>query len=85
MDIAPASRCWPSQLRRMYVDVGERNDPTEVHLAFTGADNKLGSVVATPIEMFWSRDVSEDIANAVLDQAYDADDTLFGRHEALHR
>ena len=44
-----------SQLRRMYVDVGARNDTTEVHLAFTGADNKLGSVVATPIEMLSQR------------------------------
>jgi iron complex outermembrane receptor protein len=44
-----------SQLRRMYVDVGGRNDTTEVHLAFTGADNKLGSVAATPIEMLSQR------------------------------
>jgi iron complex outermembrane receptor protein len=27
----------------MYMDVGARNDTTELHLAFTGADNKLGS------------------------------------------
>jgi iron complex outermembrane receptor protein len=44
-----------SQLRRMYVDVGGRNDTTEVHLAFTGADNKLGAVAATPIEMLSQR------------------------------
>jgi iron complex outermembrane receptor protein len=44
-----------SQLRRIYTDVGARNDTTEVHLNFTGADNKLGSVAATPIEMLSQR------------------------------
>jgi iron complex outermembrane recepter protein len=44
-----------SQLRRIYADVGARNDTTEVHLNFTGADNKLGSVAATPLEMLSQR------------------------------
>jgi iron complex outermembrane recepter protein len=44
-----------SQLRRVYADVGARNDTTEVHFNFTGADNKLGSVAATPIEMLTQR------------------------------
>lgn len=46
-----------SQLRRVYVDLGARNEFTEFHLSFTGADNKLGSVAATPVEMLnrrWS-------------------------------
>jgi iron complex outermembrane recepter protein len=46
-----------SQLRRMYVDIGARNDQTELHVNFTGADNLLGSVVATPVELLnqkWS-------------------------------
>jgi iron complex outermembrane receptor protein len=46
-----------SQLRRMYVDLGARNDQTEYHINFTGADTKLGAVAATPIEMLdrrWS-------------------------------
>ena len=37
-----------SQLRRIYTDIGARNDTTEVHLNFTGADNKLGSVGRDP-------------------------------------
>jgi iron complex outermembrane receptor protein len=46
-----------SHLNRMYVDVGARNDQTEFHVNFTGADNVLGSVVATPVELLnqkWS-------------------------------
>ncbi|CCE01740.1 TonB-dependent receptor [Bradyrhizobium sp. STM 3809] len=44
-----------SQIRRMYADFGARGDTTEFHLSFTGADNKLGSVAATPIEMLNQR------------------------------
>ena len=44
-----------SQVRRMYADFGARGDQTEFHLSFTGADNKLGSVAATPIEMLNQR------------------------------
>jgi iron complex outermembrane receptor protein len=44
-----------SQIRRMYVDLGARGDQTEFHVSFTGADNKLGAVVATPIEMLNQR------------------------------
>ncbi|MBV8701923.1 MAG: TonB-dependent receptor [Bradyrhizobium sp.] len=46
-----------SQIRRMYVDLGAKGDQTEFHVSFTGADNKLGGTVATPIEMLnrrWS-------------------------------
>ena len=44
-----------SQLRRMYVDLGARGDQTEFHVSFTGADNKLGSVAATPVELLNQR------------------------------
>ncbi|CCD92751.1 conserved exported hypothetical protein [Bradyrhizobium sp. ORS 375] len=44
-----------SQIRRMYADFGARGDTTEFRLSFTGADNKLGSVAATPIEMLNQR------------------------------
>jgi iron complex outermembrane receptor protein len=46
-----------SQLRRTYVDFGVRGDTTEFHVSFTGADNKLGSVAATPVQLLnqsWS-------------------------------
>jgi iron complex outermembrane recepter protein len=46
-----------SHLNRMYADVGARNDQTEFHVSFTGADNLLGAVAATPVDMLnqkWS-------------------------------
>lgn len=44
-----------SQLRRIYLDLGLRSERTELHLSFTGADNRLGSVTATPVEMINQR------------------------------
>ena len=44
-----------SKLRRMYADIGARNDTTEFHVNFTGADNNLGAAAATPIEMLNQR------------------------------
>ena len=44
-----------SQIRRMYADVGARGDQTEFHVSFTGADNMLGAVVATPVELLNQR------------------------------
>jgi iron complex outermembrane receptor protein len=44
-----------SQLRRVYFDLGARGENSEFHLSFTGADNHLGSVVATPVEMLNQR------------------------------
>ncbi len=44
-----------SQIRRMYVDLGTRGEQTEFHVSFTGADNKLGATVATPLEMLNQR------------------------------
>ena len=46
-----------SHVNRMYVDIGARNDTTEFHVNFTGADNLLGNVAATPVQMLnqkWS-------------------------------
>src|SRR5262249_45790065 len=44
-----------SQVNRIYADLGARGDQTEFHLQFTGADNKLGAVAATPIELLNQR------------------------------
>ena len=44
-----------STIRRMYVDLGARNDTTEFHVNFTGADNRLGAVAATPVELLNQR------------------------------
>jgi iron complex outermembrane recepter protein len=44
-----------STLRRMYVDLGAKGDQTEFHVSFTGADNTLGAVAATPVELLNQR------------------------------
>jgi iron complex outermembrane recepter protein len=44
-----------STVRRMYADIGAKGDQTEFHVSFTGADNKLGAVVATPVELLNQR------------------------------
>jgi iron complex outermembrane receptor protein len=44
-----------SDVRRLYVDLGARGDETEFHVSFTGADNNLGSVVATPLDILNQR------------------------------
>lgn len=41
----------PSQLRRIYGDLGARGDRTEFHLTFTGASNDFGAAAATPIQL----------------------------------
>src|SRR5262249_40647852 len=46
-----------SNIKRMYMDIGARSDQSEFHISFTGADNVLGNVTATPVEMLkqsWS-------------------------------
>lgn len=38
-------------LRQVYADAGYEQGPARVHLSFTGADNSIGAVGPTPIEM----------------------------------
>ncbi len=41
----------PSQLRRVYADLGARGDRTEFHVTFTGASNTFGAAASTPVQM----------------------------------
>ena len=41
----------PSQLRRLYADLGARGDDTEFHVTFTGASNNFGAAAATPVQL----------------------------------
>jgi iron complex outermembrane recepter protein len=41
----------PSQLRRVYADLGARGDRTEFHVTFTGASNNFGAAAATPVQL----------------------------------
>ena len=65
-------------LGRAYLetDAAEADRETIVRNFNSGQYRNAVRVVAFNTAQGWSRDVSEDIANAVLDQAYDADDTL---------
>jgi iron complex outermembrane receptor protein len=45
----------PSQLRRIYGDIGARGEQTEFHVTFTGASNNFGATVATPLQMLDQR------------------------------
>jgi iron complex outermembrane receptor protein len=83
-----------SRLRRMYFDLGARGDQTEFHLSFTGADNKLGSVAATPVEMLnqrWSsvytfpQNTYNQLAFLQASANYNPTDTLLLQANAYYR
>jgi iron complex outermembrane receptor protein len=83
-----------SQLRRMYLDVGARGDQAEFHLAFTGADNYLGSVAATPVELLnqkwssvytWPQTTHLQLAFLTTSLSYAPSDTLSFQSNAYYR
>jgi iron complex outermembrane recepter protein len=41
----------PSDIRRMYADLGFKNHDAEFHVNFSGADNFVGAVTASPVEL----------------------------------
>jgi iron complex outermembrane receptor protein len=74
-----------SQLNRFYFDVGTRNDQSEFHLSFTGADNKMSGTIATPVEMLnrqwssvytWPQDTHNQLAFLTANGSYSPTDTL---------
>jgi iron complex outermembrane receptor protein len=83
-----------SKVRRMYVDLGARNDTTEFHINFTGADNRLGSVAATPVEMLnqrwssvftWPQSTHIQLAFLTSSLTYTPTDTLSFTGNAYYR
>jgi len=84
----------PSQLRRMYLDVGARGDKAEFHLSFTGADNKLGSVAGTPVEMLnqrwssvytWPQNTHNQLALLQATANYNPSDTVLLQANVYYR
>jgi iron complex outermembrane receptor protein len=74
-----------SRLKRMYVDLGARNDQSEFHLSFTGADNTLSGTVGTPLEMLqrqwssvftWPQTTHNQLAFLTANGSYSPTDTL---------
>jgi iron complex outermembrane receptor protein len=83
-----------SDIRRMYVDVGASNSVTEFHVNFTGADNKLGAVAATPIELLnqrwssvytWPQTTHLQLAFLTTSLTYTPTDTLSVQGNAYYR
>jgi hypothetical protein len=66
------------RLGRAYLgtDAAEADRETIIRNFISGQYESPGRVIAFNTAEGWSRDVSEDIANGVLDQAHDADETL---------
>ena len=74
-----------SRLKRMYVDLGTRNDQSEFHLSFSGADNTLSGTVGTPLEMLqrnwssvftWPQTTQNQLAFLTANGTYNVSDTL---------
>ena len=83
-----------SQLRRMYLDLGARGDQAEFHLAFAGADNYLGAVAATPVELLdqkwssvytWPQTTHLQLAFLTTSLSYALSDTLSFQSNAYYR
>ena len=83
-----------SRLRRVYLDVGSRGENTEFHVSFTGADNTLGSVAATPVEMLnqrwssvytWPQTTHNQLAFVQANANYKPTDTLTLQGNAYFR
>jgi iron complex outermembrane receptor protein len=83
-----------SKLHRMYADLGARNDTTEFHVNFTGADNRLGGTVATPVELLnqrwssvwtWPQTTHLQLAFLTSSLTYTPTDTLSFQGNAYYR
>jgi iron complex outermembrane receptor protein len=84
----------PSQLRRMYADVGVRDDKTEFHVNFTGASNNLAGITVTPIELLsrrwnsvytWPQTTQNNLAFLTANGNYKATDTLSFQGNVYYR
>jgi iron complex outermembrane recepter protein len=83
-----------SRLRRVYADVGARSDQAEFHISFTGADNKVGGVAVTPVQMLrsrwssvftWPQTTENQLAFVTTNASYNPSDTLSLQGNAYFR
>ena len=84
----------PSELRRIYADVGVLGDRSEFHVNFTGASNFFGAAAATPIQLLnqrWSavyttpQTYKNQLAFLNGTGSYQATDTLSFKGNAYYR
>ena len=75
----------PSEIHRMYADLGFKNREAEFHVNFTGADNFVGAVTASPVQLLdlgWDRvytnpqTTQNDMAMTSVNGSVKATDTL---------
>jgi iron complex outermembrane recepter protein len=83
-----------SDLRRAYFDLGARNDVTEFHINFTGADNQLGAVAVTPLQLLdqkwstvytWPQGTHLQLAFLTTSLSHNISDTLLVQGNAYYR
>jgi len=83
-----------SHINRMYVDVGARNEDTEFHISFTGADDIVGNVAATPLDMLnqrwssvftWPQDTRLQLGFLQASLTHNFSDTLSFQSNAYYR
>jgi iron complex outermembrane recepter protein len=84
----------PSELRRVYADIGMLGDRSEFHVNFTGASNKFGATATTPVQMLnerWSavyttpQTYKNQLAFLNATQSYRATDTLTFKSNVYYR
>jgi iron complex outermembrane recepter protein len=84
----------PSELRRIYADLGARGERAELHLSFTGASNRFGATAATPVQLLDDNRASvfttpqrfrNDLAFVTLNGTYRATDTLSFQSNLYYR
>jgi iron complex outermembrane recepter protein len=84
----------PSELRRVYADVGVLGDGSEFHVNFTGASNFFGAAAATPLQMLnqrWSsvyttpQTTKNQLAFLNTTFSYQVSDTLSIKSNAYYR
>jgi iron complex outermembrane recepter protein len=75
----------PSEIRRLYGDIGVKGDDAELHVNFTTANNFVGAVTASPVELLdigWDRTftspqtTANDLSMVSLNGSIKATDTL---------
>lgn len=84
----------PSDVRRIYADLGYRDGPNEWHVNFTGASNRFGATATAPIELLnrnWNaiytnpQTTRNDLVFLTANGRHDVSDTLSLKGNAYYR
>jgi iron complex outermembrane recepter protein len=84
----------PSDVRRIYADIGWRNGPDEWHVNLTGASNRFGATASVPVELLnrnWSavyttpQTTGNDLVFLTANGRHDISDTLTVKGNVYYR